>query len=99
MGGSISIITDGRNGVDVYLALGLKGRRFYGLLDIGCDSSVVTRRIIPNELLKPTTPKLYVTNGTEIALLGEAEFTLMLADYEVTAAVVVSKEVDDLILA
>ena len=43
--------------------------------------------------------KLYTTNGTEIALLGEAEFTLMLADYEVTAAVVVSKEVDDLILA
>ena len=42
--------------------------------------------------------KLYAANSTEIALLGGVELTLMLADNEVTAAVVVSEEVDDLIL-
>ena len=98
MGGSINIVTDGGNGVDVYLALGLNGRRVFGLLDTGCDTSVVSRRVIPNELLKPTTQKLYAANGTAIALLGEVKLTLMFADYEVTAAVVVFEEVDNLIL-
>ena len=79
MGGSVSIVTDGRNGVDVYLALGLNGRRVYGLLDTRCDTSVVSRRVMPNELLKPTTQKLFAANGTEIALLGKVELTLMMA--------------------
>ena len=55
----------------VYLALFLNGRGIYRLLDTGCDTSVVSRRVIPNELLKPTTQKLYAANGTEIALLGK----------------------------
>ena len=53
---------------------------------------------MPNELLKPTTQKLYAANGTEIVLVGEVELTLVLAGHVVTAAVVVSDEVDDLIL-
>ena len=79
-GGSVSIVTYGRNGVEVYLAFGLKGRGVYGLLNTGCDTSVVSRKVIPNELLKPTTQKLYGANGTEIALLGEVELTLKLDD-------------------
>ena len=98
IGGSVSIVTDGRNGVEVYLVLTLNGRGVDGLLDTGYDTSVVSRRVIPNERLKPTTQKLYAANETEIALLGEVELALMLADYEVTAAVVVSEEVDDFIL-
>ena len=98
MGGSVSIVTDGRNEVEVYLALRLNGRGVYELLDTGCDTSVVSRRVIPNERLKQITQILYAANAMEIALLGEVELTLMLVDYEVTAAVVVSEEVDDLIL-
>ena len=37
-------------------------------------------------------------NGTEIGLLGEVELTLSMSGQEVTAAVVISEEVDDLIL-
>ena len=37
-------------------------------------------------------------NGTEIALLGEVELTLTMSEHEVTAAVVVSEKVDDLIM-
>ena len=69
--GSVSIVTNGRNGADAYLSLSLIGRRIYGLLDTGCDTSVVSRRVVQNELLKPTTQKLYAENGTEIALVGE----------------------------
>ena len=54
--------------------------------------------VIPNELLNPTTQKLFAANEIEISLLGEVELTLVLAGQEVTAAVVVSEEVDDLIL-
>ena len=71
MEGSVSIATDGRNGVEVYMTLGLNGKRVYGLLDTGCDTSVVSRGVIPNESLKPTTENLFAANGTEIALLGE----------------------------
>ena len=82
----------------MYLALELNGRGVYALLDTGCDTSVVSRKVTPNALLKPTTQKLYTANGTEIALLGEVELTLKLADFEVTSAVVVSEEVHDLSL-
>ena len=97
--GRVSQRHHGWNGVDVYLALGLNSRRVYGLLDTGCDTSVVSRGVIPNELLKPTTLKLFAANGTMIALLGEVELTLMMAGYEVTAAVMVFEEVDDLIVS
>ena len=76
IGGSVSIVTDGRDGVDVYLALRLNGKLVYGLLDTGCDTSVVSRRVIPDLQLKQTTQKLSAANGTEIALLGEVELTL-----------------------
>ena len=97
-GGSVSIVTAGRNGVGVYLALTLHGRGVYGLLDTGCDTSVISRCVIPNEPLKSTTQKLFAANGTEIALLGEAELTMTMSGHEVTATVVVSDEVDYLIL-
>ena len=84
--------------MEVYLALELKGSEVYGLLDTGYDTSVVSRRVISNELLKPTTQKFYAVSGTERALLGEVELTLKLAYFEATAAVAVSEEVDDLIL-
>ena len=60
--------------------------------------SVISRRVIPNELLKRTTQKLFAANGTAISLLGEVEHTMMMSGHEVTAAVVVSEAVDDLIL-
>ena len=95
MGGIVGIVTDGRNGVDVYLALRLNGKVVYGLLDTGCNMSVVIRRVISDLQLEQTTQKLYAANGTEISLLGEVELTLSKSGQEVTAAVVVFKEVDD----
>ena len=89
MGGSVDIVTDGRNGVDVYQVLRLNGKEGYGLLDTGCDTSVVSCRVVPDVKLKPTLPKLYAVNGTEIALLGEVKLTLTMSGHEVTAAVVV----------
>ena len=55
MEGSVSIVTAGRNGVDVYQALRLNGIGVHGLLDTGCDTSVVSRRVIPDLQLKQTT--------------------------------------------
>ena len=65
----------------------------YGLLDTEYNrqSSVV-------ESYRTNGSEIIRCNGTEIALLGEVELTLMLANYEVTATIVVSEEVDDLIL-
>ena len=82
----------------MYLALRLNGKVVYGLLDTGYDTSVVSRRVIPNLQLKQTTQKLYAANGTEIVLLGKVELTLSMSGQEVTAAVIVSEEVDDLIV-
>ena len=53
MRGWVSIVTDGRNGVDVYLALRLNGKGVYRLLDTECDTSVVNRRVATNVPLKP----------------------------------------------
>ena len=82
----------------MYLAFRLNGRGVDGLLDTECDTSVVSRRVISDLHLQPTTLKLYAVNGTEIALLWDAELTLTMSGHEVTAAVVVSEELEDLIL-
>ena len=63
----------------MYLALSRNGRQIYELLITECDTSVISRSVIPNELLKPTTQKLFAANGTQMALLGEVELTLGLA--------------------
>ena len=81
------------------MALRLNGMVVYGLLETGCDTSVVSRRVVPDVKLNPTTQKLYDANGTETALLGEMELTLTMSGHEITAAVFVSEEVDDLILS
>ena len=82
----------------MYLALRLNGKIVCGLLDTERDTSVVSRRVILDLQLKQTTQKLYAADGTEIALLSEGELTLSMSGQEVTAAVVVSDEVNDLIL-
>ena len=80
MGGSVSIVTAGRNGVNVFLVLRRIGRGVCRLLDAGCDTSVVSRRVIPDLRLKPTTQKLYTANGMEIALLGEVELSMTMSN-------------------
>ena len=96
MEGSVSIVTDGLNGVNMYLALSLNEKVVYGLLETGYDTCVVSRRVIPDLQLKQTTQKLYAVNETEIALRGEVELTLSMSWQEVTAAVIDSEEVGDL---
>ena len=76
----------------MYLTLRLNGRGVYGLLDTGSDTLVLSRRVIQ------TTQKLFAANGTEIALQGEVELTMTFLGHEVTASVVVSEEVDNLIM-
>ena len=65
---------------------------------MGEESTDCWTRVIPDLKLKPTTQKLYAANGMGIALLGEVELTMTMSGHTVTDAVVVSEEVDDLIL-
>ena len=58
---------------EVYIRVELGKRRLYGLLDTGCELSIVGRRILPKIPLRPTDRKLFAANGTPIPLLGEAD--------------------------
>ena len=88
--------TKGRR--EAYLEIQLRTRRMLALLDTGCDHSVIGRRLIPQLTLKPTTQKLYAANGNELSLLGETTVHFKVGEIRLSAAVVVTEALDELIL-
>ena len=95
---SVSIVTHGRNEVEVYLALRLKAEESmdYWMQDATRQLSVVESYRMTAQF--DNTEIIRRKNGTEIAVVGEVELIRMLAEYQVTTAVVVPEEMDDLIL-
>jgi hypothetical protein len=92
------VITNGSNGVEVYFTVNLNGKKIYGLLDTGCETSAIGRRLILNELLRSTALKLFAANGTAIPLLGEVDLNFNIGGQKVSTVVVISGVVEDLIL-
>ena len=87
-----------RRAADVYLHANVYGKRGHCLLDTGCETSVIGRRMIPDLDLQPTTQRLYAANGTEIPLLGQVKISFRLQGLPVEAQVVVTEVLEDMIL-
>jgi hypothetical protein len=68
------------------------------LLDSGCENSVIARRLIPEAVLSHTSRRLFAANGTQIPLLGQTTIKFRVGNSEMSAEVVVTDAVDELIL-
>ena len=83
---------------EVYLRAQLGHRTVNCLLDTGSERSLIGRRLIPDVELKPTSLKLYAANETEIPIVGCTELDLKLGELEVKADLIVTDNLEEIIL-
>jgi len=95
---NLNAMTASNRAADVYLRFVIGKKRGSCLLDTGCETSVIGRRLVPDLVLQPTSQRLYAANGTDIPLLGEATISFRLQDVPATAKVAVAESLGDLIL-
>ena len=82
----------------VILEVQLGSKSISAFLDTGCDYSIMGRRLIPTLLLQPTEQCLYAANGTSIPLLGQVQIQLGVKAGIMSTTVLVSDEIEGLIL-
>ena len=85
-------------GEEVYLRVGIEGKRVHALLDTGCEFSVMGRSLLPMHPVQPTQFKLFAANGTEIPLLGQTVVKLRVGSQEMDITLLVSENMNELIL-
>lgn len=95
--GANAIYKDGR-GSDVYMYIQLNGHKVCCLLDTGCETSVIARRLLPDVKLQPTSQTLFAANGTRIPLLGRTTIDFTVHGEKQSATVVVTEAIEELIL-
>ena len=77
----------------------VKGVKVQALIDSGCEKSVVPWRIVRTAELLPTSTKLYAANGTEIRVLVWVRLSFKVQGKPLYADLLVSEDVDDLMLS
>ena len=92
-----SVTTENQGG-QVYIRTVIGGKAVYGLLDTGCESSVVGRRLLPLIDLDPTDRQLFAANGTLIPLVGQADIQLRVGRHSETRTFLISEHLGELIL-
>jgi hypothetical protein len=55
---------------ETYIEIDVNVKKAQCLLDLGCDRSVVPRKLVKTAVLTPTAAELYAANGTKIPVLG-----------------------------
>ena len=82
----------------VYLKTRVNRRVVYGLLDSGCEHSVIKSSFVEHMELEPTGQRLFAANGTEIPVKGRLALRFTVHGIPTNIDVLVSDAVEDLIL-
>ena len=95
--------TRGVNGSDrnsVYLNCRLAGKEVLGLLDNGCDRTLVPKALIKgiNSRIYPTELTLTAANGTDITVLGEIQLPLYVGQRLIHTTALISTDIEELML-
>ena len=94
----VSVITSKIKRAELYVKAKIGSKQVTCLLDTGCESSIVGRRLVPDLELERTSIKLYAANGTEIPVLGTVKLTFDMESHPITADLLVSDAIEELIL-
>jgi len=97
-GADVNHIAGPSHPAEVYIRAQLGGKTVSCLLDTGSETSLVGRRLIPNEQLEPTELKLYAANDTAMPILGRVKLKLQLRKLEMETEFIVSDNLEEIIL-
>ena len=80
------------------MEIDIVGYKHSGLLDTGCDYSLIPRRLIPTATLTPVDMDIYAANGSRIAVLGRIHVRFHVHGIPVTAVLLVSDDKHEFML-
>jgi predicted aspartyl protease len=83
---------------ELYAKAKLNGRNIACLFDSGAVQSIIGRKLVPDATLKSSDIKLFAANGTEIKIIGAMTVDFTIEGQPMSADVVVSEDIEELIL-
>jgi len=87
------------NGVpDTYLEVNIGSGKYMCHLDTGCHHRIIPRNLILSAEMQPASVRATAANGTEITILGQVRLGFSVLNLELTADLLMAKDVDELIL-
>jgi len=74
------------------------GKMYKCHLDTGCDHSIIPRKLILSAEMQPTKVQVTAAIGTDITILGQVRLRFSVQQLEISADLLVTEDVDELIL-
>ena len=82
-----------------YLSIQWQGRPYNALLDSGCETSVIGKRLLPKDVVRqPAGTDPLAANRTKIPILGRLYMTFLLGDKTYFVKLAVTSAIDELLL-
>jgi len=91
-------VVAGRGRAETYIDVVSRGRTFTALLDSGCDQSVCPLRLCKNGKISPVQTELFAANASPISVVGATRLFFEINGMSIHADVLVTPDVDELIL-
>lgn len=83
---------------EIYVNARVEGKDVVCLLDTGCERSLIGRKLVPERLLNMTNTSLFAANGTPIPVIGSLCLEFYIDRMKVTADLLVTEVLEELIL-
>jgi hypothetical protein len=83
---------------EIYVNARVEGKDVVCLLDTGCERSLIGRKLVPERLLNMTNTSLFAANGTPIPVIGSLCLEFYIDGIKVTADLLVTEVLEELIL-
>jgi hypothetical protein len=83
---------------EIYVDASTEGKKVVCLLDTGCERSLTGRKLIPERFLTGTNTNLFAANGTAIPVIGTTCLEFLIDGIKVTANLLVTEVLAELIL-
>jgi hypothetical protein len=83
---------------EIYVDASIEGKKVVCLLDTGCERSLIGRKLIPERFLTGTNTNLFAANGTPIPVIGTTCLEFLIDGIKVTANLLVTEVLEELIL-
>ena len=95
---SCNVISGNISPAELYVNAKIGNRQILCLFDTGCEHSVVGRKLVSTSVFEPSDVKLFAANGTSMPVLGSLRLNFTLEGHPVTADLLVSDAVEELII-
>ena len=91
-------VMSGKGRAETYVNVTVRGRKASALLDSGCERSICPFGFCRNAKISPMKAELFAANATPISVVGVTRLPLEIDGMLLQAEVLVSEDIDELIL-